>query len=173
MTLSRRNLLRNFSRSAGALALSPVLAPVLAQLEAHAAAGAGTATGGAKRFVFVLEGNGLPARQITPAEVLRGREHERTQVVDRAMRELTLPRSLEPLAPWQDRVSVVNGLSGKICGGGHSNNFGALGVFGRGTPASETIDAALGKRLGGVFPLVGLGISDKPEHNVIYNCSAW
>jgi hypothetical protein len=63
--------------------------------------------------------------------------------------------------------------------GGHSNDFGALGCYrcggqaGLEPPAAETIDAALAKQLGGVFKLVGLGISDKPEHNIIYNCSAW
>lgn len=176
MNPSRRALLRSFSLAAGGLALSPVLQPVLAQLRAQAAGSAG----GAKRFVFVVEGNGLPWQQITPAEVRRGKEHERTKFVDLAMRDLTLPKALEPVAAWTDRVTVVNGLSGKVCGGGHSNDFGALGCYpagggvgNSGGAAGETIDAALAKRLGGVFPHVGLGISDRPEHDVIYNCSAW
>ena len=39
--------------------------------------------------------------------------------------------------------------------------------------AGETIDVALGKKLGGIFPHFGLGISDRAEDDVIYNCSAW
>jgi hypothetical protein len=176
MNISRRALLRNLSLSAGAAALSPVMSPVLAQLKAQAAG----AAGGAKRFVFVVEGNGLPWQQVTPTEVSRPRDGERTRLIDLAMKDLTLPKSLEPLNPWKDRVSVVNGLSGKVCGGGHSNNFGALGCYhasggvgNSGQAKAETIDAALGKKLGGIFPQVGLGISDRAEHNVIYNCSAW
>src|SRR3712207_1013403 len=103
MTLSRRALLRNFSLSAGVLALSPVLSPVLAQIKAQAAG----AAGGAKRFVFVVEGNGLPWAQVTPPEVKRGKEGERTQLVDLSMKDLTLPTALEPVTPWKDRLTVV------------------------------------------------------------------
>src|SRR3712207_5341765 len=145
MTLSRRALLRNFSLSAGALALSPVLRPVLAQVEAQAAG----AAGGAKRFLFVVEGNGLPWAQVTPPEVKRGKEQDRTHFIDLPMKDLTLPPALEPVAEWKDRLTVVNGLSGKVCGGGHSNNFGALGCFNAdggvgnsGSPRGETIDVA-------------------------------
>lgn len=31
----------------------------------------------------------------------------------------------------------------------------------------------MGKRLGGIFIHVGVGKSDRKEHDVIYNCSAW
>lgn len=64
-------------------------------------------------------------------------------------------------------------------GGGHSNDFGALdasnakgGVGSSGLPAAETIAFALGKKLGGVFPQIGLGISDRPEDTVICHRSA-
>jgi len=80
----------------------------------------------------------------------------------------------------KNRVTVVQGLSGKIAGGGHSNDFGALGCYkcgggvgNSGSPAAETIDVALGKKLGGTFKQIGLGISDRPEHTIIYNSSAW
>jgi hypothetical protein len=176
MSLTRRNLLKRASLSAGALALSPVMSPVLAQLKAQAAGVAG----GAKRFLFVMEGNGLPWQQVTPAGVNRGKESDRTKLVDLSMKDLQLTKALEPLAPWKDRLTVINGLSGKVCGGGHSNNFGALGVYpagggvgNSGSPRAETIDAAIGKKLGGIFPHVGLGITDRPEHNIVYNCSAW
>ena len=67
-----------------------------------------------------------------------------------------------------------------MTGGGHSTDFGALGGFaahggdGRsGSPQGETIDVALGKNLGGIFPQIGLGIADRPQLTTIYNCSAW
>jgi hypothetical protein len=172
MNLSRRQILKGISLGAGSLVLGPVMQQVRAQA-------AGTA-GRARRFVFVVEGNGLPWQQVTPATIGRGKEKDRTKLVDLPLDEYALPTALEPVAPWKDRLTIVNGLSGKIAGGGHSNDFGALGAYNcaggvghSGTPRAETIDVALGKRLGGIFKQVGLGISPRPEHTVIYNCSAW
>lgn len=177
MKLTRRQLIQRASLSAGLLSLSPVLSPVMAQIQAQAA---GRGMGGARRFLFVVEGNGLNPAQVTPATIKRPRESDRTRLVDVSLKEHALPRALEPLDPWKDRVTIVQGLSGKVCGGGHSNNFGALGCYNArggvgnsGNCRAETIDVALGKKLGGIFPQVGLGISDRPEHNVIYNCSVW
>jgi hypothetical protein len=172
MTATRREFLRGVSLGAGSL----VLSPLFQQLQAQAT---GTAEQ-AKRFVFVLEGNGLPWQQITPVGITRGKEGDRDKLIDTPIGARALPKALEPLGPWKDRVTVVNGLSGRVAGGGHSNNFGALGVHdcqgsvgSCGTPMGETIDVALGKKLGGIFKQVGLGMADKGEHTVIYNCSAW
>lgn len=177
MTLSRRDFFKHASLSAGVLSLSPVMSPVLAQIKAQAA---GKLVGGAKRFVFVVEGNGLNPAQVMPDGYKRPREGDRTGLVDLALKDQTLPKALEPIAAWKDKLTLVHGLSGKIAGGGHSNNFGALGCYNArggvgnsGNARAETIDVALGKKLGGIFPQVGLGISDRPEHNVIYNCSVW
>jgi hypothetical protein len=171
MSSTRRTFLKGVSLGAGSL----VLGPVLRQIEAQAAGAVS-----AKRLVFVLEGNGLPWQQIMPVGLTRPKEGDRNAVVDTPIGDRALPKALEPLTPWKKLVTVVNGLSGKVAGGGHSNNFGALGVFpagggvgNSGRPAGETIDVAVGKKLGGIFKQVGLGISDRPEHTVIYNCSAW
>src|SRR6187455_2449786 len=61
---SRRTFLSNVSLGAGSL----VLAPLVRQLEAQAA---GTAKK-PQRFVFVMEGNGLPWEQIQPVGIERG-----------------------------------------------------------------------------------------------------
>jgi uncharacterized protein DUF1552 len=171
MMTTRRNLLKGVSLGAGSF----LLGPLLRQLEAQAGGGATP-----RRFLFVVEGNGLPWHQITPVGINRGKDHERDKIVEIPIGSHDLPKALEPMAPWKDRLTVVNGLSGKICGGGHSNNFGALGVYdgkggvgNSGTPMGETIDVALGKKLGGIYEHVGLGITDRAEHTVIYNCSAW
>lgn len=171
--MNRRTLLNRSIFGSGAL----VLSPILAQIEAQAA---GTATGGAKRFVFVVEGNGLPPNQITPTDIKRNKQHERTEIVSRPIASDTLPESLQPIADYQQLLTVVNGLSGKIAGGGHSNDYGALGCYNcgggvgnSGAPSGETIDVAIGKKLGGIFNHVGLGIVEKLQHNIVYNCSAW
>jgi hypothetical protein len=168
---SRRTFLKGLSLGTGAA----VLSPILQQVAAHAA---GAAPG--RRFVFVPEGNGLPWQQIQPLGIARGKDSERNSLVDIPLGEHALPRALDPVAAWKDRVTVVQGLSGKVAGGGHSNDYGALGCYkcgggvgNSGAPAGETVDVALGKKLGGTFKQVGLGISDRPEHSIIYNCSAW
>ena len=96
-----------------------------------------------------------------------------TEMVDESLVGKELPESLHPIQAWQDRLTVVNGLSGRVAGGGHSNDFGALGAYNCGSgvgnsgmAAGETIDVALGKKLGGIFPHFGLGISDRAEDDV-------
>lgn len=169
MTVSRRTLLRSSLLGAGAVALSPVLSQIAAE------------DAGEKlppRFVFVVEGNGLDPGQITPPEIKRTLKSP--DMVNRSLVDLTIPEALEPIKAYKDRLMVVHGLSGKIAGGGHSNDFGALGAYNAsggvgnsGSPQGETIDVALGKKLGGIFPHFGVGISNRVEHDVIYNCSAW
>jgi len=178
MNLSRREALSNLTFGAGAMALSPILG----QLQAQAA--------GRKlppRFVFVVEGNGLPPKQVTPSGFPRGKVPVKNangggvrQLVNASLVDRELPPALKPIEKYKQRLTVVNGLSGRIAGGGHSNDFGALGVYncGSGVGSSglakgETIDVALGKRLGGIFTHVGLGMVDRPGTDVIYNCSAW
>ncbi|MEZ6110206.1 MAG: DUF1552 domain-containing protein [Pirellulaceae bacterium] len=211
MTITRRTALKSLSLGSSTL----LLAPLLSRIEAEAAGSEARPT----RFVFVVEGNGLPPEQVHPEGIeykarekrdkfeefsltsfnrvpgtrdsgsgpradgseTRGGNAVPAQANGQAVkREIKLPFSLEPVAEFQNKLTVIQGLSGKICGGGHSNNFGALGAYaGRGgvgnsgSAPGETIDAALAKQLGGIFPVVGLGISDRPEHTVIYNCSAW
>jgi hypothetical protein len=41
-----------------------------------------------------------------------------------------------------------------------------------GKPSDQTIDYAIGAANPGIFPIINLGISDRPQHSVIYNCSA-
>jgi hypothetical protein len=70
--------------------------------------------------------------------------------------------SLEPLAPWQQKMSLINGLSGKIARGSHNMGFAALGCWPMAKKAyGETIDAAMARKLGGIYPHVGVGVSNK------------
>ncbi|MCA9268381.1 MAG: DUF1552 domain-containing protein, partial [Planctomycetales bacterium] len=175
MTIRRRELLKGCSLGASGL----LLAPISARLAAEAA--------GAQvrplRFVFVVEGNGLPPDQIQPEGIERkGNAQGRNDVDSLERRELSshaLPAALAPLEPFKNRLTILQGLSGRVCGGGHSNNFGALGAYNAkggvgnsGSALGETIDAALAKARPALFPHLGLGISNRPEHGVIYNCSA-
>jgi hypothetical protein len=177
MTLNRREILKGLTLGAGSL----VLSPLLARLQARAAGLPVTA----KRFVFVVESNGVPPAQLAPSGITRKPREQRPNngsptLVDESLAERELPWSLQPIAAWKDRVTIVQGLSGRVCGGGHSNNFGALSAAGGGrgngessTVWGETIDGALAKTVPGIFPHIGLGISKRLENSVIYNISAW
>jgi hypothetical protein len=178
MVLNRREALKNLSLGAGIV----VLAPMLARLEAQAAGAPVTA----KRFVFVVESNGVPPEQLAPVGVTRKRRDQRpgngpASLTDVSLKDKDLPFSLEPIKAWKDRVTIVQGLSGRVCGGGHSNNFGALSAMGAGRGnggestaiVGETIDGALAKIVPGIFPHIGLGISKRLENSVVYSVSAW
>ncbi|MBL8794345.1 MAG: DUF1552 domain-containing protein [Planctomycetia bacterium] len=177
MSMTRRDALKGMTLSAGSL----VLAPILARLQAQAA-GAAIA---AKRFVFVVESNGVPPAHIVPAGIKREPRQQQaggpSSLLDVPLADKDLPMSLEPVAPWKDRLTIVQGLSGRVCGGGHSNNFQALGAFGAGRGnggeglgiEGETIDGALAKTVPGIFPHVGLGISKRLDNSIVYNVSAW
>jgi hypothetical protein len=174
MFVDRRDALKSLGLSAGATFLTPILS----RIEAQAAGKPITA----KRFVFVVESNGVRPEQLAPSGVTRKPREQRelngpAEFIDVPLKDKELPFSLEPVKAWKDRISIVQGLSGRVCGGGHSNNFGALGCFAtRGESKNilgETIDGALAKANPGIFPHIGLGISKRVENNVIYNVSAW
>jgi hypothetical protein len=149
----------------------------LDQLEAHAAGGPTP-----RRFVFVVEGNGVNPDHFVPPGVERPSaridtsgyritDAERYREV--GLRDHDLPSALEPLARYKDRMAIVQGLSGRVAEGGHSVNFGALGLYGRNRgPAGQTIDAALAQELPSPMSHVGLGIVSKPNFSVVQNISA-
>ena len=170
-THNRRQFLSGLSLGTGGL----LLHPIVNQLRAEAA-GVGKP---APRFVFVVEGNGLNPDQICPEGIKFVGKEKRETFEEFSLEGTKLPFSLEPLAKYQDKLTIIQGLSGRIAGGGHSNDFGALGAYSAkggvgnsGKPAGETIDYAVGAANPGIFPSINLGISDRPEHTVIYNCSA-
>ncbi len=137
------------------------------------------------RFVFLVEGNGLPAAQVQPvgiprAEMPNMRNPQSKQSAEERLVDLSLsapghglPEPLEPLARHMKRLTVIQGLSGRVCGGGHSNDFGALGAYaGRAGAKDITIDSALARAHPAIFRHVALGISRNGAPGIIYCCSA-
>ncbi len=174
---NRRDFLKKSGLGVGALALTPVIN----QLQARAAGIAPKAP----RFVFVVESNGIPPQQMAPSGIERKPRRQQplngpAEILDVSLKDRELPSSLQPISQWKDKLTIIQGLSGKVAGGGHSNNYQALGAFGAGRGASgestailgPTIDGALAKHLGGIFPHVGLGISKRLENSVVYSISA-
>lgn len=160
----RRTFLQ--SLSAAGLALSPLARSLRATLQAEAAGEL------PMRVVFFLHGNGIYPPHIQPAgiELPDGPD----ALVDRALAGHALPAAIAPLEPFKDRLTIVHGLSGRVTGPAlHSADFGTLGCYSsRAKVFAETIDGALAKQLPGVFPHVGLGVSDRAYDAVIYNVSA-
>ncbi|MFN3151353.1 DUF1552 domain-containing protein [Bremerella sp.] len=167
MNLTRRNILHGLSLGASSVLLTPFLRHLSAEEAGRFEP---------KRIVFVMEGNGFNPNQAQPVTIPRKSSaqsrNDISQLQDIPLADHKLSEAMQPLTPFKDRLTVIQGLSSRICGGGHSNNFGALGVYSSKAGAfGETIDMALAKALPSIFPQVGLGISDKPEHSIIYNTS--
>lgn len=165
-TPSRRAFFRGATLGTGSVLLAPFV-------EGLSAAQASSP----KRFVFVVEGNGFNPLHAQPLGIPR-KKHAHGHTANDTLEDLPLagqdlPDPIAPLEPLKERLTILQGLSGRICGGGHSCNYGALGSFpSKAGIAGETIDLALARAHPSIFPQVGLGISDKPDHTVIYNISA-
>jgi hypothetical protein len=165
-SLQRRQFLRRLSLGASA----PVLAPLLNQL----ALGAGGKTPPV-RFLFVVEGNSLPPKQVHPTDLPLFEREQRKRVLNHSLKGRKLPPALQPIGPWQDRLTVIQGLSGRMCSGGHSSDHGALGAYhanqGRNIQG-PTVDGLLGRMHPGIFENIVLGISSSVDKAVDFNCSA-
>ena len=137
------------------------------------------------RFLFLVEGNGLPADHIQPEGIVRNvmpnlrnklvKQSAEDSVIDLKLTEpgVKLPDPIAGLQRHIDRLTILQGLSGRVCGGGHSNDFGALGAYSARSGAKDiTIDSAIAKANPAIFQHVALGISRDPKPNIIYGCSA-
>lgn len=149
--LTRRTVFRGATLGLGGL----YLGPFLRQLEAAATDALRPA-----RVLFFVQGNGVYPEEIQPAGLPR--ERHPSLLEDRPLSGHTLPFSLEPLQPHLRKLTMVHGLSGRIARGSHNSGFAALGCWPMSKKAyGETIDAALARRLGGIFRHVGLGVSNR------------
>jgi len=148
--LNRRTFFRGTSLGLGGLYLSSFLR------DAEAAAGGKPQP----RVLFFVQGNGVYPRDIQPEGIERPKTPGALE--DRPLAGHKLPLSLEPLAPWQKKMTMIHGLSGRIARGSHNSGFAALGCWPMGKKDyGETIDAALARNLNGIYPHVGLGVSNK------------
>ena len=143
--ISRRDLLKGVTLGAGATALSPFLSHL------HAAE-VGKLP---KRFVFVVKGSGLQAEYLNP----EGLTHGGDTLVDSSLAGRVLPESLKPLEAFREKLTIIQGLSGKMCSSGHNSWYGALGAYkstGMTPPTAATIDGYLANKFPSVFNHIGL-----------------
>jgi hypothetical protein len=171
--MTRRSAIKGLTLGTGA----SLLEPLLSRLTAQAAGGVNAVP---QRFVFVLQSNGMNPNHIIPAglptrrdaELFPNEETEETSLADRE-----LPAPIAELSPFKDKLTLLQGLSGRSSeggSGGHSTNHGALGCYpGSQGPMAQTIDCALGEASPGIYRHVGLGVLDKKEQtlNYLLSCS--
>lgn len=153
MIHSRRSLLKGMSLGAGRF----LLTPLLCQMELHAK---GNADALPSRFIFVVKDSGIWPSSITPDEF----KASGSNAINSSLTNATLPPSMASLKPYQNQLSIVQGLSGKMCRGGHTSHFGMMGVYmvgsevNPGNPLRATADAELAKLYPAPFNHVGLAV---------------
>jgi len=148
LNTTRRQFLRNTGLGVGSVALSPILQQLQARAEGKIQNNL--------RFVFVVESNGLPPEQLSPEGVERKRRRQEplngpSEFFETSLKDRKLPSSIEPIAKWKDKLTILQGLSGRVAGGGHSNNYQALGAFGAGRGQSGESTAILGPTIDGAL----------------------
>jgi hypothetical protein len=81
-----------------------------------------------------------------------------------SLKDKKLHPALEAFTPFQDRLALVQGLSGRIALSDHSANHGALGSYPANKgPMAQTIDSAVSDALPGIFRHVALGYGGSLE----------
>jgi len=157
MITSRRTLLKG----AGASLLSPFLAHMEAAQKGNLP----------KRFVFVVKSSGLQAEYLNP----EGLTHGGDKIVDASLEGKKLPDSLQSLEPFKNRLTILQGLSGKMCNSGHSAFYGALGAYkatATAQPLAPTIDGFLSTQFPSVFNHIGLKMGDGSQGTAYPSISA-
>jgi hypothetical protein len=185
MNTTRRDALKTLSLGSGALAFAPFLRHL------------GAAETGAtpQRFVFVVKSSGLGRQNLLPPGMTAdlpwaiaqngsnvAPDYKRTDFVDRALADQDLPEILAPFASIRDRLTIIQGLSGKNFTGNHTSGYGTLSCHNsEKIPMAPTLDYLLGERFSqGPYPMYAmamngslLGQNTPPENGYCYpNISA-
>ena len=124
-----------------------------------------------KRFVFVVKASGLDANYLNP----EGLSHGGGEIIDTSLMDKKLPQVLAPLEKFKNKMTVLQGLSGKMASYGHSGFYGALGAYkasGHSAPSAATIDGHLSLKFPSVFNHVGLKMGDGSQGTAYPSISA-
>lgn len=168
MACSRRSLIKGISLGAGYALLSPILA----QLELHAESSSGSAVRLPKRFVFVVPSSGILPETIEPPTVAP-LVADPSKYLNVSLDQHTLEPAMKPFEPLKKYLSIIQGLSGKMCAGGHTSNYGALGVWRAGgeggapLPKRATVDSRLSKMFPAAINHLATGLTGNWSTRVI------
>ena len=155
-TNNRRTFLKGLTLGSGATVLSPMLANLAATERRQFP----------QRFVFVVKSSGIIPDRLEP-ETLKAQLADKAAYVNTPLASHKLPFELAPLEPFKDQTAIIQGLSGKMCKGGHSSWYGAMGVYktggehSSGTILRATADAEIARLFPAPFQHVGLALRGK------------
>ncbi|MBA4067994.1 MAG: hypothetical protein C0501_30680 [Isosphaera sp.] len=169
MRIDRRALMTRAAAGAGGALFAPFTWPARADAAPPAA--------GPMRVVFLLQNHGFNPGHSRPAGVTVN-EKTLDKVEDVPLKGLKLPEFIDPLAPYLDKLTVVQNLNGRHVSPYHGGPYGALGGFKKSSsaPAGETVDCALARALPAVVPLLALGwetTRTMQASPIAYASSAW
>jgi len=142
-------MLKGVSLGAGAVAFSPFINSLAAAEKQQVP----------KRFVFVVKSSGLQGDYLNP----EGLSHRGDTLVDVPLKGLKLSDSMKSLEPFKDKLTIIQGLSGKMTNSGHSSFYGALGGYkasAHAPPLFATIDGHLSETFPAVFNHLGFKMGE-------------
>lgn len=148
-SFNRRTLLKGVSLGAGAVAFSPFINSIFAAEKQQVP----------KRFVFVVKSSGLQGDYLNP----EGLSHREETIVDAPLKGRKLSASMTSLEPFKDKLTIIQGLSGKMTNSGHSSFYGALGGYkasAHAPPLFATIDGHLSETFPAVFNHLGFKMGE-------------
>jgi len=160
-SLNRRALLKGVSLGSGAVALSPFIRSLSAEEQQKFP----------KRFVFVVKSSGLQGDYLNP----EGLNHRGETLVDAPLEGRKLSESLKSLEPFKDKLTIIQGLSGKMTNSGHSSFYGALGGYkasAHAPPLFATIDGHLSEKFPSVFNHLGFKMGEGSQGTTFPSISA-
>ena len=142
---SRRDFIRNSMLTASALSLSPALPGLFAAPQAGK-----TPT----RFIFIHKGNGLlPDSLIPPSLSKQDMEKEKKkESLEVDLDKHELPTWMKSLDAHKEHMTILQGLSGKMCTTGHHTWQSSLGVYKANEQLSSIRWATVDFELARMFP---------------------
>jgi hypothetical protein len=145
----RRQFIRNAFLALGGLSLPGLIPRTSASPIATRTAGIAP-----MRFIFIHKGNGLyPSFLVPPTFSLEEMEKEkRREAFTADLDKHTLPSWLAPLEAHKDNLTLLQGLSGKMCTVGHHSWCSSLGVFKANERLSSIKWATVDFELAKLFP---------------------
>lgn len=145
----RRDFIRNAFLALGGLSMPGALPKLSGAQTLHRAGGQAP-----MRFIFMHKGNGLfPSFLVPPTFSKEEQEKEnRKEAFTVDLDKHTLPDWLGPLEEHKDNLTLLQGLSGKMCTVGHHSWCSSLGVFKANERLSSIKWATVDFELAKLFP---------------------
>lgn len=107
-----------------------------------------------RRFIFMHKGNGLFPRAMVPASLApdERQKEQRQEPLDLPLAEHQLPAWMSPLETHKQHLTILQGLSGKMCTTGHHTWQSSLGVYKANERLSSIKWATVDFELARLFP---------------------